>query len=545
MIEPHVAKQSPDVRRRPRRWWPWAAWAGSGIVLYALALRISIGGRIDSDGANSALQAWDLIHGHLLLHGWLLGDATFYLFELPLTGAVQLVFGLGTFSTHAASALVFLIVAACVVALAVTGSRGPAKAARSAVAIAVLAGPLLTMGTVWLLLEEPDHIGSSVFLLASILLIDRVPGRRFTAPLLCVVLCAGQLSDLTVRYVAVPAIVVACGYRVLAARKLRSPDAAAVVAAAVSVPLAWLLSALMRRAGGFLMDQPRTQVAPLRQWPGHIPAVWGAIRYLFGTVDRPDTLLGPLGAAFGMACLAAAVIGFVRVAWTWRRASAAEQLLAVAIVVNLGVYLVSVKPEASGSHEIAAVLPCGAVLAARTLVPARITGELRAVAVAMATALIALLPLGSAATRPSAGPALGPAQQGDGATAPTAPLTSFLQAHGLRYGIAGYWEASIVSLQSSGKVAVRAVVVAHKPHTATWEITAPWWEANSLWYDATRYNATFAIADVHGIYPAAAFVQVFGRPAATYRVQNWLILEYHTNLLGHLPPRLPIGTGPK
>ena len=543
MIKLYAAKQSSEVRRRSRPWWSGAAWAGSGIVLYALALRISSGGRIDSDGANSALQAWDLIHGHLLLHGWLLGDATFYFFELPLIGVVQLVFGLGTLSTHVASTLVFLIVAACVVALAVTGS-GPAAAARSAVAVAVLAGPLLTMQTVWLLVEEPDHTGTSVFLLASILLIDRVPGRRFTAPLLCVILCAGQLSDLTVRYVAVPAIVVACGYRVLATRKLRSPDAAAVVAAAVSVPLEWLLSALMKRAGGFLMDQPRTEVAPLRQWPSHAPAIWGAVRYLFGTVYRPDVLLGPLGAAFGMACLAAAIIGFVRVTWTWRRASAAEQLLAVAIVLNLGVYLVSARPEASGFHEVAAVLPCGAVLAARTLVPARITGELRAVAVVMATALIALLPLCSAATRPSVGPALGPAQ-GDGATAPTAPLTSFLQAHGLRYGIAGYWEASIVSLQSSGKVEVRAVVVAQKRHTTIWEINAPWWEANSLWYDATRYDATFAVADVHGRYPAAAFEQVFGRPAATYRVQNWLILEYHTNLLRHLPPRLPIGTGPK
>jgi hypothetical protein len=75
----------------------------------------------------------------------------------------------------------------------------------------------------------------------------------------------------------------------------------------------------MKRAGGFLMDQPRTVVAPPRQWLGHASAIWGAVRYLFGTFDQPDTLLGPVGAAFGMACLAAAVIGIVRVAWTWRR----------------------------------------------------------------------------------------------------------------------------------------------------------------------------------------------------------------------------------
>lgn len=544
MIELHADKQSPEVQRRMRRWWSAAAWAGAGIAVYALALRISFGGRIDSDGANSALQAWDLIHGHLLLHGWLLGDATYYFFELPIIGVVQLVFGLGPLSTHVASALVFLIVAAFVVALAVTGSRGPARAARGAVALAVLAGPLLTMLTVWLLVEEPDHTGTSVFILASILLIDRVPCRRFAAPLLCVILCAGQFSDLTVRYVAVPAIVVVCGYRALAARKLRSPDTAAAVAALVSVPLEWLLSELMKHGGGFLMDQPSTKLAPLGQWPGHAPVVWGAVRYLFGTIDRPDTLHGALGAGFGVACLAAAVIGLARVAWTWRRASTAEQLLAAGVVFSLGVYLVSARPEVSGFREIAAVLPCGAVLAARALVPARITSEPRAVAVATAAAVIALLPLGFAATRPPAGPALGPAQS-DGRSAPTAPLTSFLQAHGLRYGIAGYWEASVVSLQSSAKVEVRSVVVAREPHTSTWEIRAPWWETNALWYDASRYDATFAIGDVKGGYPAAAFEQVFGRPAATYRVRNWLILVYHANLLRHLPPRLPIGQGPK
>ena len=261
-------------------------------------------------------------------------------------------------------------------------------------------------------------------------------------------------------------------------------------------------------------------------------------------MDRPDTLLGSVGATFGLACLVAALIGLAWVAWTWRRASAAAQLLALAIVFNLGVYLVSTKPEASGFHEIAAVLPCGAVLAARTLVPARITADLRAVVAVVATALIALLPLGFAAPRPAAGPALGPSQ-GDSGTAPTAALTSFLQAHGLRYGIAGYWEASVVSLQSSGTVGVRAVVVARRQHTTKWEINAPWWEASSLWYNAARHDATFAVADVHGQYPAVAFEQVFGRPAATYRVQNWLVLEYHENLLRHLPPRLPIGTGLK
>ena len=83
--------------------------------------------------------------------------------------------------------------------------------------------------------------------------------------------------------------------------------------------------------------------------------------------------------------------------WTWRGASRAEQLLVAAIVFNLGTYLVSVMPTPHGSREVAAVLPCGAVLAARALVPARITGMPRALAAVAATGLIALLPLAAAA----------------------------------------------------------------------------------------------------------------------------------------------------
>ena len=500
-----------------RRWQAVAAWVAGGLVLFACFLRISFGERVDSDGANSALQAWDLVHGHLMLHGWIMGDATFYAFELPLNGIVQLLFGVGNLAAHISSALTYLIVAACAAALAVTGSRGPARAVRCAVVVAVLAAPLLAGPPVLALLEEPDHIGTSLFLLLSFLLIDRLPDRPFTAPLVCLILCAGQLSDLTVRYVAVPAVVLVCGYRVLAARKLRSGDTALVVAAVMSVPLESVLRAAMVHFGAFVMAPPQTRLSSLRLWPRHASLTWLNVRVLFGSVARPDTKLGGAGAAFGLICLLAALFGLAWVILTWRRASRAEQLLAVAVVFNLGTYLVSVMPTPHGSREVAVVLPCGAVLAARALVPARITGLPRAFAAVTATGLIALLPLAAAATRPPARPA-------------TAPLTAWLEAHGLTYGIAGYWDASVVTLQSDQKVQIRAVDL--------WRnIDVPGWEANTLWYDASRYDARFAVADYHGPYPAARFEHFLGRPAATYRVARWLVLVYRTNLLQRITPR--------
>ena len=522
---PLPPKENRGTRPAARRWQALAAWVAGGLVLFAFFLQISRGERVDSDGANNALQAWDLVHGHLMLHGWIIGDATFYAFELPLNGIVQLLSGVGNLAAHVGSALTYLIVAACAVALAVTSSRGPARAVRCAVVVAVLAAPLLTVPAVYVLLEEPDHIGTSLFLLVSFLLIDRVPDRRFTAPLVCLILCAGQLSDLTVRYVAVPAVVLVCGYRALAGRKLRSGDTALVVAAVVSVPLESVLRSAMVHFGGFVMVPPLARLSSPRLWPQHASVTWQNVRVLFGSVAGPGTKLGVAGAAFGLICLLAAIFGLARVIWTWRRASRAEQLLFAAIVFNVGTYLVSVMPLPSGSREVAAVLPCGAVLAARALVPARITAMPRAFAAVAATGLIALLALGTAASRPPMSPA-------------TAPLAAWLEAHGLRYGIAGYWDASIVTLQSGNRVQIRAVDLYRNidGHPGL-NIYAPGWETNALWYNASRYDATFAVADYQGRYPAANFEHFLGKPAATYRVASWLVLVYRANLLRRIWPR--------
>jgi hypothetical protein len=509
-----------------RRWWAAAGWACAALALGVFFVRISYGERVNSDGSNSALQGWDLVHGHLLLHGWHIGDATYYAFEMLVNGIMQLLFGMGELAAHLSSALAYLVVAACAVALAVTDSRGSSKAVRCAVVVAVLAVPLLSPPTVWMLLEEPDHIGTSMFVLVSFLLIDRVPDRWFTAPLICVILVAGQLSDLTVRYVAAPAIVLVCGYRMLAARRLRSGDAALVVVAAVSVPLESALRTVMVRLGGFIMVPPKAKLSPPRLWPQHASITWQNIRLLFGAIAGPDTKLGSMGAAFGLVCLVAAILGLARLVWTWRRASRAEQLLGAAIVFNVVVYVISVMPLLNGSREIALLLPSGAVLAARALVPMRISRALPAFAAVAATALIALLPLASAATRPPMSPA-------------TAPLSAWLEAHRLSYGVAGYWDASVTTLQSGGKVQLRAVDLHPNVNASSWKINVPGWETNALWYDPARHDATFAVADVHGRYPARAFEQFFGKPAASYRVSGWLVLIYRANLLRQVLPMLP------
>jgi hypothetical protein len=515
------------VRPAALRWWPAAVWIGCGIALYAFLLRISLSRGMNSDGANNALQGWDMLHGNVLLHGWIIGDATYYTLELPLYAFTEALFGLHMLTYHMVSALTYLIVVACAAALAMADSRGLARAARCLAVIAVLAAPLLTRSGVSFLLEQPDHTGTSAIMLASFLLIDRAPGRRFTPPLLCAILCAGQVGDATVRYVAVPAVLLVCAYRVVAARKIRTADTAIMLAAAASVPLASLIRAVMKHFGAFAMVPPTTKISPAGEWAHNAAVTVQNIRSLFGVLAAPGAVLGATGAAFGLICLLAALFGLGRVIWTWRTASRSEQLLCVAIVINTAVYVISTMPKSRYAYEIVAVLPFAAVLAARACVPARIAGAWRGRAAIATAAVAALLPLTAAA---------GPAP-----VTPTAvPVAAWLEAHGLTYGIAGYWDASAVAVQSADRVQVRAVV---QPNG---RITPYAWETVPSWYDPSLHDATFVIG-----YPSGAGGNItlamaernFGRPAAVYQVAGRVIMVYKTNLLKEIPQIRALPTG--
>jgi hypothetical protein len=492
-------------------------WIVGCVALFVFYLRISFTGHVSSDGANSALQAWDMLHGHLLLHGWIIGDATYYTFDLPVLALTELFFGLSNLTSHVASTLTYLIVTVLAVVIALADSRGLARVARCGVVVVVMTATFLVESHTPYLLGAPDHTGTSVFLLVSVLLIDRVTARWYTSPLLLAILCAGQIGDATVLYVAVPAVVVVCGYRAVAARKIRTGDAANALAAAASVPLTSVVRAVMLHFGAYQMVAPKTMISTPQQWPHNAALAWHALRVLFGAVagSGSPAFARNAGYILGIACLLAAGAGFARVVWTWRTASRAEQLLCAAIVVNLSAYVISTMPIPTNPYEVVAVLPCGAILAARAFVPGHIGGTLRAGLATGLAAIAALVPLATAAARPAA-------------AVPTAPLSAWLQAHGLTYGLAGYWTSSAITLESGNRVRIRAVLMDGR------QVIPYLWETNTLWFDASRYDANFVIIDLAGNDRGPFAEQAFGKPVRIGHVAHWEILIYQKNLLKQL-----------
>jgi hypothetical protein len=163
------------------------------------------------------------------------------------------------------------------------------------------------------------------------------------------------------------------------------------------------------------------------------------------------------------------------------------------------------------------MLPAGAVLAARACVPARLGGRFPGLAVGGAAAVAALLPLSLIAAQPSAGTG--------------SQLTDWLTAHGLSYGLGGYWDSSAIALQSSNRVQIRAIKV-------TGGNVRPFpWETNLTWFDPARRDANFVVVQ-GGKDPATVptLERIFGRPALTHSIGGLEILVYGKNLLTEVQP---------
>ena len=177
--EPCAAAPESRPMRLPR-------WAGPGlftaacIVAFCCYLRMSLTVATNSDGASNALQAWDMLHGNLLLHGWWLSDVSFYTTELPEYMLVELAHGLNADVVHIGAALTYTVLTALAALLAKGRAAGTQGWIRMLIAAGLMLAPQLGVGTQVLLLS-PDHVGTVVPVLAAWLLLDRF-GRRWWVP---------------------------------------------------------------------------------------------------------------------------------------------------------------------------------------------------------------------------------------------------------------------------------------------------------------------------------------------------------------------------
>ena len=142
----HSARRTlttPDWLSGRRRWLAALAWLLVAAVLFVCYLHISRSEPANSDGAANALQAWDMLHGNLLLHNWWLSDVSFYTTELPEYMLVELVHGLNADVVHVAAALTYTLLVLLAAVLAKGHAIGREAAARMLLAGGIMVAPQL------------------------------------------------------------------------------------------------------------------------------------------------------------------------------------------------------------------------------------------------------------------------------------------------------------------------------------------------------------------------------------------------------------------
>jgi hypothetical protein len=525
---------------RVRAAWPPVVVVLVVAVLFFLYLRQSLMTPMTSDGAANVLQAQSMLHGNLLLHSWWVSDVSFYPTELSQYALIEAVLGLSPWVVHVAAAMTYTLLVVLSALLARGSARGRAGLARALVAAGIILSPQVSATQIVLL--QPQHVGTSVPLLVAWLLIDRAaesPGTRYrwlTPVGVCVILGVTAIADASVLLTGIIPLVLVCLVRACpgvmrgARTEPRWYELSLAGAGAVA-GLGFLAPRAIAALGGYREWPVLSGAAPTAFWARGAKWTFQGVLELFGA-DFYQARPG-IEVAFAVVHLVGAVlvIGALLLALArfFRFTDLLIPVFAVGIVLNLGAYLTSTRSHGIlSTREMSGVLALGAVLAGRVL------GERVLAAVTEAKALknwsrpvlavIAVVAAGYlgglvyAAAQPSAPP-------------DNQPLASWLAAHGLTDGLAGYWQAYSTTVDSGGRVLVSGVTVGGNGHLVPYQ-----WETDDADYARARHHANFVVADgplpLSGAWPAA--LRTFGHPQRVYRYDGYTIGVWDTNLLRRL-----------
>lgn len=544
------------------RAWRWAAVAVFllvVVVLFDAYLHLSGTYAENSDEANILLMANDMLHGNVTLSGWNVSDVPFITTELPQIAVLVGIFGLRLGTAHIAAAMTYTLVVAVGMLLAKGRARGWPAVARMALALAIMLAPQPGVG-IFVVIFSVGHIGTAVPVMLTWLVIDRLwpPGRttvadlrrRWYVPVIVALLLGWALmADPLVLVIAVLPLLAVCLIRLVSSavggarrggglRGLRQGiadrlfEVSLAVAAGIGYVIVLIGRGVLSSAGGYHQQPVLYALDATRTWFWHSRVVVHGLLEMFGAYfvpgqdpQYPMTHLDQAIALTRLVTVVLAVWGACAIArrMFFRDADFVSQLLLAGIIANIFAYIPSTLAAhtALNTREIAPVLPFAAVLAGRMLGDRLVSGPLASVRLPR----FARSGAGGAASAHSLRVRLiaiplvalfgwysyGLFRQADTPPAPNplAGLATFLEDNHLHYGLGGYWESSVLTVETGGTVTVRAVTPACvQPYQ---------WESKPSWYDPKLHAANFILLSQKPGY----FTQFAASGVALKLLNNW------------------------
>ena len=507
------------------------AYLGAGVVLFLCYLRVSGTQGISSDGGSNALEAWDMLHGNLLLHGWTVTDVSFYTTELPEYMILELIRGLSPALVHTAAAVTYTVLVLLAGLVAKGRATGREGVVRALLGSGIMLAPQLGTPT-FILLLVPDHVGTGIPILLIFLVLDRAPRRWYVPPVLAVMLTWALFADRLVIAAALVPLLLVCAIRVYrAAVVLGRPlaaqwfDVSLFVGGILALGVSLLIGRLIVRLGGFTLLGLTTHLAKVSALPNTFRLTGQGVLALYGA-DFFDMPFGPQ-----MIIALLHLVGVILAGWAVCRAlrrffrcdDLLVQVLVTGIVVSLAVFAFSNLPYSLwDARNMSPVLAFGAVLAGRLLAGDLLRLKLLPALAVMLACYTAFLGFDTAQPQ---------------IPAHDQSLADWLVAHNLKTGLSTYLESNITTLDSGDRVHLLGV---------SWgaDKSVPRaYQSEASWYDPNLHYANFIVntgADhPQAIIPPGDWLKAFGPPAKTYHDGPYTVMVWDKNLLADLgrPPK--------
>lgn len=482
-----------------------------------------------SDTATPLLQARAVLDGNVTLAHWTLSFDSFWTVEVPFYVIGVALLGLDPRLLTVVPAVIAALVFVTGLALISDRRRDTAVFFGGVVLFVLLALPSPYLAG--FLLRSGNHIGTALFCLLAFLCFrrGRAGWKWFVGVGLLAVAMQGDLLALFYGVIPLALASLAAGARLRRWRAvvpgLGGAVAAVALAAGVRAGLVWV---------GVFSDGRANPLASradmLKNWLNALE--WGGKLLGFGQTAWPWWLqaLHLLGIALvlmalGLACRSLVAGVARRGRWVaddferWRT----DDLLLLGAGCSICVFVALTRGSLGGYGRylvpglIFSAILAGRLVAAWTsehrLAPAGARTVLRPAPLIVVVLVLAAFPVGFALNLPGAAP-----------VPQTDQVQDFLAAHHLHEGIGDYWDASIITAESRGKVLVRPVAAAYDPSGRLERYDRM---SNSDWYEGTAFQFfVFNAVNPWAGDDAAAATKTFGKPRHTYRIGEFEVLTW-------------------